>query len=187
MAAPMSDEKRRAGGAIRVPFVRRCEIDFTSGQSDSAFVVNINVLGAYVALDVMPPLGRTLVFRFHVPGSEREVVADGVVAWTNPHQEHAVHSLPPGFGVAFRALSEDTRNRIEEDRLRLPHAPVRRLDVSRRPFRSNATSVPGRRAAPSIPNRRCPGGCVLWLTDSRFPLRQGSLIPGGLTRAQSLP
>ena len=114
MAAPMSDEKRRAGGAIRVPFVRRCQIDYTSGQSDTAFVVNINVLGAYVAHEVMPPLGRTLVFRFHVPGSEREVVADGVVAWTNPQQEHAVHSLPPGFGVAFRSLSEDTRTRIEQ-------------------------------------------------------------------------
>ena len=114
MPAPKSDEKRRAGGAIRVPFVRRCHLDYPEGQSDSAFVVNINVLGAYVAHDVMPALGRTLVFRFRVPGNEREVVADGVVAWTNPHQEHPVHSLPPGFGVAFRSLPEDVRNRIEQ-------------------------------------------------------------------------
>ena len=113
MTVPKNDEKRRAGGAIRVPFVRRCQIDYTSGQSDSAFIVNINVLGAYVANEVMPMLGRTLVFRFHVPGSEREVVADGVVAWTNPQQDHPVHSLPPGFGVAFRALNDDTRGRIE--------------------------------------------------------------------------
>ena len=94
MAVPKDDEKRRAGGAIRVPFVRRCQIDYTGGQTDSAFIVNINVLGAYVAHEVMPALGRTLVFRFHVPGSEREVVVDGVVAWTNPQQEHPVHSLP---------------------------------------------------------------------------------------------
>ena len=114
MAVSKSDEKRRAGGAIRVPFVRRCQIDYTGGQSDSAFIVNINVLGAYVANEVMPTLGRTLVFRFLVPGSEREVVADGVVAWTNPQQEHPVHSLPPGFGVAFRSLSDDVRNRIEQ-------------------------------------------------------------------------
>ena len=110
----MSDEKRRAGGAIRVPFVRRCQIDYAGGQSDTAFIVNINVLGAYVAHEVMPALGRTLVFRFHVAGSEREVTADGVVAWTNPQQDHPVHSLPPGFGVAFRALTEDARNRIEQ-------------------------------------------------------------------------
>jgi Tfp pilus assembly protein PilZ len=114
MAVSKSDEKRRAGGAIRVPFVRRCQIDYTGGQSDSVFIVNINVLGAYVANEVMPTLGRTLVFRFLVPGSEREVVADGVVAWTNPQQEHPVHSLPPGFGVAFRSLSDDVRNRIEQ-------------------------------------------------------------------------
>jgi Tfp pilus assembly protein PilZ len=108
------DEKRRSGGAIRIPFVRRCQLDYGGGETDSAFIVNINALGAYVAHDVMPALGRTVVFRFQVPGSEREVVADGVVAWTNPQQEHPVHSLPPGFGVAFRSLSDDARSRIEQ-------------------------------------------------------------------------
>jgi Tfp pilus assembly protein PilZ len=108
------DEKRRAGGAIRVPFVRRCTLDYGGGQAESAFIVNINVLGAYVANEAMPQLGRTLVFRFQVPGSERELVADGVVAWTNPQQEHPVHSLPPGFGVAFRNLSPDARSRIDQ-------------------------------------------------------------------------
>jgi Tfp pilus assembly protein PilZ len=113
MTGGKSDEKRRAGGAIRVPFVRRCTLDYGSGKPDTAFIVNINVLGAYVANEVMPPLGRSVVFRFQVPGSERELVADGVVAWTNPQQEHPVHSLPPGFGVAFRNLSDDARSRIE--------------------------------------------------------------------------
>ena len=113
MASGKADEKRRAGGAIRVPFVRRCTLDYGSGQSDSAFIVNINVLGAYIAHEVMPPLGRQVVCRFQVPGSEREVAVDGVVAWTNPRQEHPVHSLPPGFGVAFRNLSDDARSRIE--------------------------------------------------------------------------
>jgi len=112
MAVP-NEEKRRAGGAIRVPFVRRCQLDFTGGRTESAFIVNINVLGAYVAHEVMPQLGRAVVFRFHVPGNEREVAVDGVVAWTNPQQEHPVHSLPPGFGVAFRSLGADARERIE--------------------------------------------------------------------------
>ena len=114
MTVPKDDEKRRAGGAIRVPFVRRCQLDYPGGPTDTAFIVNINVLGAYVAHEVMPALGRTLVFRFHVPGSEREVVVDGVVAWTNPQQEHPVHSLPPGFGVAFRSLPGEARERIEQ-------------------------------------------------------------------------
>jgi Tfp pilus assembly protein PilZ len=114
MAGPKSDEKRRAGGAIRVPFVRRCRIEYEGDAVDSAFIVNINVLGAYVAFDEMPPLGREVVCRFHVPGREHEVRIDGVVAWTNPRQEHPVHSLPPGFGVAFRGLTDEARGRIEE-------------------------------------------------------------------------
>jgi Tfp pilus assembly protein PilZ len=113
MSTPKSGEKRRSGGAIRVPFVRRCTLDYGGGQSESAFIVNINILGAYVAHEKMPALGRTLVFSFQVPGSEREMVADGVVAWTNPQQEHPVHSLPPGFGVAFRNLSVEARSRID--------------------------------------------------------------------------
>jgi Tfp pilus assembly protein PilZ len=114
MTVPKDEEKRRAGGAIRVPFVRRCNLTYEGGGAYSAFIVNINVLGAYVAHEVMPALGRQVVCRFQVPGSEREVVVDGVVAWTNPQQEHPVHSLPPGFGIAFRALSDDSRGRIEQ-------------------------------------------------------------------------
>jgi len=113
MAVPRGAEKRRAGGAIRVPFVRRCQID-SEGRSDSAFIVNINVLGAYVTHNAILPLGRVVLFRFQIPGNEREVAIDGVVAWTNPHQDHPVHSLPPGFGVAFRGLNADARARIEQ-------------------------------------------------------------------------
>jgi Tfp pilus assembly protein PilZ len=114
MVASRKDEKRRAGGAIRVPFVRRCRIEYEGDTADSAFIVNINVLGAYVAYDEMPTLGREVVCRFNVPGREQELRIEGVVAWTNPRQEHPVHSLPPGFGVAFRGLGDDARVRIEE-------------------------------------------------------------------------
>jgi Tfp pilus assembly protein PilZ len=114
MVSVRTEEKRRAGGAIRVPFVRRCRIDWDEGRSESAFIVNINLLGAYVADDTLLPLGLRVVFRFHVPGSEREVVADGVVAWRNPRQQHPVHSLPAGFGVAFRGLNQDACERIEK-------------------------------------------------------------------------
>jgi Tfp pilus assembly protein PilZ len=114
MAVTKAEEKRRQGGAIRVPFVRRCEVELAGGIAQSGFVVNINVLGAYVAVDAIPGLGEPVRFRFQLPGSEREAVIDGVVAWTNPRQEHPVHSLPPGFGLAFRRLELETRGRIEE-------------------------------------------------------------------------
>ena len=114
MREPAGSDKRRAGGAIRVPFVRRCRLEYQGGVSDTAFIVNINALGAYVAHDKIPTLGRAVVFRFQLPGSEREIAIEGVVAWANPQQEHPVHSLPPGFGIAFRALADDARQRIDK-------------------------------------------------------------------------
>ena len=113
MTTVRTDERRRAGGAIRVPFVRRCHLEFTGGRSDETYTVNVNALGAYVATDVMPPLGWPVTITFKVPGSEREVSIPGVVAWTNPHQEHPVHSLPPGFGLAFRDIPADAAAAIE--------------------------------------------------------------------------
>ena len=106
-------KERRTGGALRVPFVRRCTIELPGGASAQAFIVNINVLGAYVAIDDMPALGSLVNCRFQIPDSEVQVEMHGVVAWTNPSQQHPVHSLPPGFGLGFRGLSDENRRRIE--------------------------------------------------------------------------
>ena len=81
--------------------------------ANQAFLVNINVLGTYVARDEMPHLGEPVTVRFKTPDTEREVEVEGVVAWLNPRQQHPVHSLPPGFGVSFRALSDANRRAIE--------------------------------------------------------------------------
>jgi hypothetical protein len=111
---PRDKKERRTGGALRVPFVRRCTIEFPGGTSAQAFIVNINVLGAYVAIDDMPALGGLVTCRFQLPDSEVQVDMQGVVAWTNPSQQHPVHSLPPGFGLGFRALTDENRRRIEK-------------------------------------------------------------------------
>jgi Tfp pilus assembly protein PilZ len=96
-----------------VPFVRRCSLEFEEAGPATAFLVNINVTGAYLALEDMPRLGQRVVCRFRLPETEQEVTVEGVVAWTNPRQQHPVHSLPPGFGVGFRQLSDENRSRIE--------------------------------------------------------------------------
>ena len=46
--------ERRSSGLLRVPFVRRCSLSYADGRTTSAFIVNINVLGAYVARDDVP-------------------------------------------------------------------------------------------------------------------------------------
>ncbi len=110
---PSATADRRSNGLLRVPFVRRCRLDFGDGASASAFLVNLNVLGAYVAMDELPALGRRVTLAFGLPGTERELAIRGVVAWVNARQQHPVHSLPPGFGVKFLELPDATRREIE--------------------------------------------------------------------------
>lgn len=111
--ASQDDVERRSSGLLRVPFVRRCDVEFDDGRRESALIVNINALGAYVAHDALPRLGQTLSLRFGVPGNVRAVDVRGAVAWLNRRQEHPVHSLPPGFGVRFMELPSEARARIE--------------------------------------------------------------------------
>lgn len=104
----------RAHPFQRVPLVRRCQLTFEDGRAESAFLVNLSVVGAYVALDDAPPLGARLNCRFSIPGNSRELQADGVVVWLNPRQQHPVHSLPPGIGLRFEQVSDGDRSRIEQ-------------------------------------------------------------------------
>jgi hypothetical protein len=107
---------RRSNGLLRVPFVRRCLLAFEDGTHASAFLVNISLLGAYIALDEiqMPLLNCALTGRFPSPMREREVVFRGTVSWLNPKQQHPVHSLPPGFGVKLHPLDPEDQRCIEE-------------------------------------------------------------------------
>jgi hypothetical protein len=99
---------------MRVPFVQRCTVSFEDGSELIAFVVNINILGAYLTCDGNPGLGQRVTVRFKIPGNELLVEALGRVAWVNPLQAHPVHSLPPGFGFKFELLSDETARRISE-------------------------------------------------------------------------
>ena len=130
-------KERRAQGLLRVPFIRRCTLEFDEGGAGTAFIVNINVLGAYVARDhvkpasdpvpsedvsvvgayelkqEMPELGQALTCRFSLPDSDQPLEVKGTVSWLNPRQQHPVHSLPPGFGVRFEPLPPEDRRSIE--------------------------------------------------------------------------
>jgi hypothetical protein len=125
--------ERRSSGLLRVPFVRRCNLSYDDGRMGSAFIVNINVLGAYVARDdvplaapstkaeeateggnEMPELGQVVRCRFPLPEQAYEITVEGVVSWVNPRQQHPVHSLPPGFGIRFVDLALDARISIKE-------------------------------------------------------------------------
>lgn len=113
---------------VRVPFVRRCRLEFEDGRTGTAFLVNINVNGAYVArddlrtgagavkadapADDLPWLGQPLRCIFQLPGRDRDVTVDAVVSWVNQRQQHPIHGLPPGFGLSFRLLNPPDREAI---------------------------------------------------------------------------
>jgi Tfp pilus assembly protein PilZ len=99
--------------AYRVPFVRACVVVPGGGNPYRALVVNMSVLGSYVASDESVRVGQTLRVRFTVPGNVLESEVVGAVVWVNPTQEHPVHSLPSGFGIRFLGLDAVTRRRIE--------------------------------------------------------------------------
>lgn len=105
-AAEPAAAKPARRSPFRVPFVRKCHITFSDGQSREVFIANINEYGAYLADDVMPKGGQGMAMRFRLPGSETEVEATGAVAWVNPMQQHPVHSLPAGYGLHFDPLRE---------------------------------------------------------------------------------
>ena len=105
--------KPRVERPSRVPFVRACLVIPGGGEPFRALIVNMSVLGGYVASDEPSKVGQTLRLRFTVPGNVLESEAIGAVVWVNPKQEHAVHSLPAGFGFRFLGLDAVARRRIE--------------------------------------------------------------------------
>jgi Tfp pilus assembly protein PilZ len=111
----LKTDDRRSSGLLRVPFVQVCRLRFADGRSVSGFMVNINVLGAYIAAESkeFPALGESLTALFRTPDNETEMAIAGSIAWVNAHQPHPVHSLPPGFGIRFQNLSDEHTKRIQ--------------------------------------------------------------------------
>ena|SRR5258708_2347881 len=99
-------------GLWRVPCVRSCYVE-GKGGTQGAVLCNISVEGAYINLLPIPPVGERVRLRFQLPGSEVPIFVEAEVCWENSAQRHQVHSLPPGCGVRFLALSRPDRERVE--------------------------------------------------------------------------
>jgi PilZ domain-containing protein len=97
----------------RVPFVRRCHVEWGSSKQD-AVCCNISADGVYIVIHPIPPVGEMVQLRFELPGNEIPVVVEAEVCWENSGQRHKVHSLPPGCGLRFVDLLASDRARIAD-------------------------------------------------------------------------
>jgi PilZ domain len=114
--APAAPGQTKPIVALRVPFVRRCELESENGAVVEAYMVNLSTVGAYVAsgddLDAAVGVGAMLRCRFQLPGNEQTLALRVMVVWVNRRQEHPVHSLPPGVGLRFIGLGIADTKRI---------------------------------------------------------------------------
>lgn len=67
-------------------------------------VLDLSLLGVYVASEQQPEVGEEVMVSFRVPGNSRELELGGLVAWLQANQAHPVHDLPRGFGIRFLRL-----------------------------------------------------------------------------------
>jgi len=104
---------RSQTGRRRIPYVRRCSVQENGGSPLTGLICNLSALGAYVALEPIPPSGAMVTLSFKLPRSAKPVQVESQVTWENPNQDNPIHGLPPGCGLRFLGLSPEDRRRID--------------------------------------------------------------------------
>lgn len=101
---PVADKKEEA----RVDLATIAQVLFQGRRIDGV-TENLSVKGAFVAGWDAPPISAALTLAIQLPG-ERPLLLDGVVHW---HRREGGGTIS-GFGVAFRGLSVQASQRLEE-------------------------------------------------------------------------
>jgi uncharacterized protein (TIGR02266 family) len=84
------------------------------GVTLSGEACNISANGMYVAAEYEVAMGTVLELVFALPGAEGAVIqTKGRVAWLNGTKGRLNQGLPPGFGVEFTAITEESRRALE--------------------------------------------------------------------------
>ncbi|HEX6737617.1 MAG TPA: PilZ domain-containing protein, partial [Vicinamibacteria bacterium] len=100
---------------IRVPFIHRGTLEHADATTESVFLLDLGLMGAFVERAQGLPVGARLVLRFPLPGNEIPVVVACRVAWWHPPDARLVSkSLPAGLGLEFVEISKADRGRLRE-------------------------------------------------------------------------
>lgn len=99
---------------VRIPFIHRGSLEH-DGASESVFLLDLGLLGAFVERAEGLPVGSRVVLSFPLPGNEIAVVVVCRVAWWHAVERRLVSkALPPGLGLEFVEISEGDRVRLRE-------------------------------------------------------------------------
>ena len=100
-------------GITRIPFVQPCLLVGGDGAWEGV-LCNLSLLGAYVAVDPIPPTSERVRLLFKVPRDEQPLDAPCEVVWGNAEEPQRAGGLPPGCGLRFVDLGAPARERIED-------------------------------------------------------------------------
>ncbi|MDF1534883.1 MAG: PilZ domain-containing protein [bacterium] len=94
----------------RVPTDIGCIVNIGS-KGHVCRILNISVLGVYVAIEPVPEVGKNVELTFSVPPVDDSMVVRGVVRWNSNTAERA---LLTGAGIAFVDLPGDIEDLIAD-------------------------------------------------------------------------
>jgi type IV pilus assembly protein PilZ len=99
-------ERRRSN---RVGLLVRVDYK-TVDELFSEFARNINEGGVFVETDTPPEIGSSVALQFKIPGSQDPIQVMGRVVRVAPGDVHE----PPGVGIEFEDLDDQSRNLIND-------------------------------------------------------------------------
>jgi uncharacterized protein (TIGR02266 family) len=76
------------------------------------YSINMSTGGMFIESENILPVDSELVVKFKLPDSDRIIVSNARVAWTNDPDAIKKPSLPPGMGIQFLDLSLDDLHSI---------------------------------------------------------------------------
>jgi type IV pilus assembly protein PilZ len=98
-----AERRRSSRHPIKIP------VDYSAVDSFfTEFATNINEGGIFVATENQTEIGEQIQLQFRLPGLAEPVQVQGTVAWISDGKDDS----PPGMGIEFGQLSDETRELI---------------------------------------------------------------------------
>lgn len=100
-------------GFTRIPFVQSCRVRI-DGREQTGLVCNVSVLGAFLHLEPLPPVGANVGVELALHDDGPPVVADARVTWIREEAPDCIGGLPPGCGLRFTTLAPADVRRLND-------------------------------------------------------------------------